>query len=85
LFQQSVQTGADQPDLGAIHLRMRWVHSLEGLVSNLEEWTESKLQELEIQQQQMEKEKLEQGDAAEHHLQLEQDGPINHRKLANVR
>jgi len=63
---------------------MRWVHSLEGLVSNLEDWTESKLQELEIQQQQMEKEKLEQQGAAEHHLQLE-DGPINHRKLANVR
>lgn len=81
LFQQSAQTGVDQPDLGAIHLRMRWVHSLEGLVSNLKDWTESKLYELEIQQQQMEKEKLEQNIAAEQHVQLE-DGPINHRKLA---
>jgi hypothetical protein len=85
LFQQSAQTGADQPDLGAIHLRMRWIHSLQGLVSNLQDWTKSKVMELEVQQQQMEKNKLQQEGAAEHHLQLEHDGPINHRKLANVR
>eukprot|EP00624_Nannochloropsis_granulata_P006269 evm.model.NODE_4642_length_71726_cov_21.816496.3 len=55
------------------------------LVSNLQDWTKSKVMELEVQQQQMEKNKLQQEGAAEHHLQLEHDGPINHRKLANVR
>ena len=90
LFQQSTQVGTDQPDLGAIHLRMRWVHSLKGLVSHLEDWTEAKLQDVEVQERQLLKEKLEQeevGAGTPHqHLQLDGGGggPIKHKKLANV-
>jgi hypothetical protein len=63
---------------------MQWVHSLDGLVSHLGGWTEAKLEEVAQQERQIEKEKAERQDALMHNVELD-SGPINHRKLANVR
>lgn len=78
LFQQPLQSCLETPDLGAIHLRMRWVHSLEGLVHNLKDWTEGKLQDLEVQQQHLGKEEMEQAGESNH--LTPEPGLMNHQK-----
>lgn len=64
---------------------MQWVHSLKGLVSHLGDWTESKLQELDVQEQQLEREKAErQQTGYRGQLRAGESGLIDHRKLASV-
>lgn len=46
-------------ELGALRLRMQWIHSLEGLVSHLAHWSDAKLIDIEHQEMQIQKEKLE--------------------------
>ncbi|TFJ84324.1 hypothetical protein NSK_004315 [Nannochloropsis salina CCMP1776] len=57
---------------------MRWVHSLEGLVHNLKDWTEGKLQDLEVQQQHLGKEEMEQAGESNH--LTPEPGLMNHQK-----
>lgn len=64
---------------------MQWVHSLKGLVSHLGDWTASKLRELDVQEQQLEREKAERqqtGYRGQH--RTGESGLIDHRKLASV-
>ena len=49
-------------ELGAIRLRMQWVHSLKGLISHLANWSDAKLLDIEQQGIQIQKEKLERQD-----------------------
>lgn len=64
---------------------MQWVHSLKGLVSHLGSWTDSKLRELEVQEQQLERDKAERQRTAMHAQRRSvESGLIDHRKLASV-
>ena len=56
-------------ELGAIRLRMQWVHSLKGLVSHLASWSEAKLCEIKQQEAQAERDKVERQQALQRQAQ----------------
>ena len=67
-------------ELGAIRLRMQWVHSLTGLVSHLTQWSDVKLLEIGQQEIQIQKDKVER----QHELQQKnlQSSTVAHRRLS---